>query len=545
MRADAVPWVGDPERAARRIRGSAHVSSQEWRWVITAAAVVMALTCVPYVLALDGLLQGQVFGVLPLSVEDGYSYLAKMQQGARGAWSFTLPYSSEPHDGVFLFLFYLMLGKVAGTDHLAQALVFHAVRLAFGFTSLVALYRLTAEYVASVALRRLSVFVYALAGGLGWLALGFIDDANSLAALPLELYSPEAFALISLLGWPHLLASRTLVIVALIFIVTDRPGWAGLALLITAVIVPLSVIPVCGVAVVWCVLQRVSVAERRVALWRTSLVVLLPAPMVLYGVWALEAHPVMAAMHAQLLLPSPNVHFYLLGYAPWWGLAALGFRAVARRRPLLARTVAVWAVLGVILVYLPINTQRRLIEGYWPLLVPLAVAGLPALASWVRQRSLALRRWLVPALAGWTLPASALVIASVFGVVLTPGAPAFVPAAQVGQFALVSQARGVALGETLTLTWAPAFTGLTGYAGHPVETLDPERKDADIARFYAATTTDAARIQFLRENGIAFVFSGPREHALGGFDPAGADYLVPVGSGAGAYAVYRVQVLAP
>lgn len=537
------------------------VSPAEWRWVCWTAAIVMAVTVIPYTLAADGLAHGQVFGALPLSVEDGFSYLAKMQQGARGAWSFTLPFSSEPHDGVFLFLFYLVLGKLSGTDHLAQLIVFHGARVVFGFASLLAFYRLASEFVPQVTLRRLAFFAYGLAGGLGWLSLGFMPANGTLAVLPLELYSPETFAVISLIGWPHLLASRALVIGALIGLFTGRFGRSGLALLATALIVPLSVIPVWGVAVTFLLTQALSdratnglgrapahaprsVGQPGLRSVGQSLkawpIFVLPAPVVAYGVWALQGHPVMAAMHAQLLLPSPSLLYYGLAYLPWWALAWVGLGAVARRRPALAWAAAVWAGLGLALVYFPTNTQRRLIEGYWPLLVPMAVAGLPAIARRLRAWNTVARRWLVPGLAAWTLPGTLLVVGSALFAVLVPTAPTYTPVAQAEVFARVADERGVALGEWTTVAWAPAFTGLTGYAGHRVETLDPDRKAADIARFYATDASDAERIALLRSQRITIVFHGPLERALGAFDPAAVDYLTPIGKPVDGYAVYRV-----
>ena len=53
-----------------------------------------------------------VFGGFLLNPLDGNSYLAKMQQGASGSWRFTLPFTPEPGEGAYLFLFYLALGHL-------------------------------------------------------------------------------------------------------------------------------------------------------------------------------------------------------------------------------------------------------------------------------------------------------------------------------------------------------------------------------------------------------------------------------------------------
>ncbi|MBI5828412.1 MAG: hypothetical protein HZB20_02460, partial [Chloroflexi bacterium] len=90
------------------------ISTKEWRWAAIFSAAVMALTCVPYLVGAarsgdDGRFSGFVIGV-----EDGNSYLAKMQLGAHGQWLFQLPYAIEDHPKSLVYSFYILLGKLAG-----------------------------------------------------------------------------------------------------------------------------------------------------------------------------------------------------------------------------------------------------------------------------------------------------------------------------------------------------------------------------------------------------------------------------------------------
>jgi uncharacterized membrane protein len=64
--------------------------------------------------------------------------------------------------------------------------------------------------------------------------------------------------------------------------------------------------------------------------------------------------------------------------------------------------------------------------------------------------------------------------------------------------------------------------------GHAIETKDPEEKRRAAARFFAVATSDDERRGLLARYGIAYVFYGPFERALGDFDPAHADYLAQV-----------------
>ena len=149
-----------------------HVTRREWVWAALCALVLMALTTVPYLAAAASQNADWRFGGFLLAVQDGNSYIAKMGEGARGAWLFTLPYSTEPQRGVLVYSFYLLLGRLAGPDHNAQVSVYHAARFVFGVGLLLASYLFLAEFLPRVRQRRLGLILVALGGGLGWLAGG-------------------------------------------------------------------------------------------------------------------------------------------------------------------------------------------------------------------------------------------------------------------------------------------------------------------------------------------------------------------------------------
>mgnify|MGYP001345878526 FL=1 len=71
------------------------ISRREWAWVAAAGVLILLAANLPYALAYAAP-DGRVFGGILFALEDGLSYLAKMRQGWRGAWLFTLPYTAEP-----------------------------------------------------------------------------------------------------------------------------------------------------------------------------------------------------------------------------------------------------------------------------------------------------------------------------------------------------------------------------------------------------------------------------------------------------------------
>jgi len=143
------------------------------RWALGFAALVMLLTSLPYFLGYASQGQDWRFTGFVFGVEDGNSYIAKMQAGAAGAWLFRTPYTSVHQQGVVAFLPYILLGKLASPPELHEKLVliFHAFRIAAGMLAILATYDFIAYFIPGDRERRYGLILAVLGGGLGWVLL--------------------------------------------------------------------------------------------------------------------------------------------------------------------------------------------------------------------------------------------------------------------------------------------------------------------------------------------------------------------------------------
>jgi uncharacterized membrane protein len=87
---------------------------------------------------------------------------------------------------------------------------------------------------------------------------------------------------------------------------------------------------------------------------------------------------------------------------------------------------------------------------------------------------------------------------------------------------------GVVLGEYETGNFVAAMTGKPVMLGHWAETAYYDDKVTAVSRFFQEETPNDWRQALLTEYNITTIWFGPREQALGGFDPATAVYLTPV-----------------
>src|SRR5512133_2999907 len=98
----------------------------------------MTVTTLPYLFAYSQQGASWRFTGFLFGIEDGNSYIAKMLNGTAGAWLFRTPYSALPQNGVLLFFFYILLGKLAAPPGLHDQLVgmFHLTRFAGGMLAI-------------------------------------------------------------------------------------------------------------------------------------------------------------------------------------------------------------------------------------------------------------------------------------------------------------------------------------------------------------------------------------------------------------------------
>ncbi len=524
------------------------VTRQEWKWVLTVSAAALLLTSLPYLLGLLLENEQQIFGGFVYAVEDGYSYLAKMRQGAEGAWLFHIAYTPEPHPGALFFPFHLLLGKLAALlpvgDLTARlAWTYHAARLLFGLGLLLVVYRFLAALSDERFVRRTAFLLTTFGGGLGWL-LVVLGQPGWLGSLPLDLILPEGFTFLVLYAFPHIALARTLLLTGVLWMLgawsaiprnSKAAVLTGLCWLAMGLIVPFYV------AVAWAVTGAMGLAlalRRRRMPWREAglagLAGLISAPVVVYSAWRFSSDPVYATWSAQNLILSPHPLHYLLAFGVPLLLAAW---AVCRawRDECWGWAALAWVAVVPLLVYLPFNLQRRLVEGVQ---VPLSL-----LAAWglSGRRAQGRRLWSAAVFLVLSLTNGLLIGGNCLTMLSRP-APIFRQAGEVAALDWLSgqvEADDVVLSAYETGNYLPARVGARAFVGHGPESVDADEKRALVAEFVSGDTSDAWRENLLAEYGVDWLFWGPLERELGDFDPAAALYLERVYR-QGEYELFRV-----
>ena len=231
-------------------------------------------------------------------------------------------------------------------------------------------------------------------------------------------------------------------------------------------------------------------------------------PLFFYNVAVFTTNPAFAQWSAQNILTSPPPLHNLLAYLPLIVLAVIGGRWLWRQSNLRIALLIGWPLIVPLLVYLPINVQRRLAEAVIVPLAILAVMGIGVLAGrWSR-------RWLVIVTLLVTLPTSLLLVMGGYAVPLARSPQAFYPAEQVAALNWLNQHAQpdeVVFAAKNTGNQVPAYTHLRVYVGHGPETLYGLDKERLTEQFYGGALSADERMTLYADMRIRYVFYGPYE----------------------------------
>ncbi|MBI3158868.1 MAG: hypothetical protein HYZ26_04645 [Chloroflexi bacterium] len=521
------------------------------RWLLAFTLVVFFATLVPYGLGFATQGEEWVFTGFFFGVEDGNSYLAKMMRGWLGDWLFRSPYSSAPQAGLPALLPYVWLGKLTtpAGQHTQFLILFQIFRLVGVAVAACGTYAFAAVFFAEVRLRRWTVALSLLGGGLGWL-LVLLGQAGLMGSLPLDYISPETFGFLSLYGLPHLAAARGLLLWGLAAYLRaaspvprfDQAGLlAGLGWLALAFLQPLTV--VVGGLVVALHLGVTAVLARRglagfgwpewKATFRRAFWLGLPAlPVMLWTVAAFARDPYAQAWTAQNTLPSPPPLHYLLGYALLLPFAAMGVRPLWRSDRWRAALVFAWLAVFPIFVYAPINVQRRMAEGVFTALAVTALAAFRARPNWRKA-------WLAPVFFTTVF----LLLGGMLATSGCPAPPVYRPAGEIRAFEEFREyipPNAVVLADFDTSNALPAWLPVRVVTGHGPESLGGAVLRAQVETLARGQMEPGEIEPFLREHHIGYLFWTLPDSTSGAWNPADVAYLEFVAQ-SGEYWLYAVR----
>ncbi|MEI6045825.1 MAG: hypothetical protein WCS37_15870 [Chloroflexota bacterium] len=526
-----------------------------WVWGWTLFTLVLA--SLPFIWGYLVAPPGTHFMGLAFNALDSNSYLAKMELGARGEWRFSLVYTSEEHSGEYVYLFYILLGKVQGLIGLPNIVVYHLARFLFGLLLLLTGYRFICRYFGERRQRRTAFLLLCFSAGLGWLVAPFgLTDST-------DLWVAESLTFFTLLANPHYPAATALLLLAIIW---TQDGWEGKGWsaygkaagcgFILGFVHPFMIVPLSGILGSFVLrrtfLQRAEphptgqraephptgqraephpTIQFEWSIWLGTLLVGIMAVLgPLYTYIVMNGNPFMRAWLGQNQTLSPFPVAYLTGYGLLLVAALPGLWWVERRLPSAGESYATasrwqllttWLVVNALLLYLPVGLQRRFVEGLHLPIVCLATAGL--YFAWKLRP-----RWSGRYVLATTLSTFLILATQVGNLYARPDPntphPLYLYSEEVEAMVWLrsnTSWRDTVIASPVLGNYIPTRSGNRVYYGHDLETVNRADKAPLLGRFLRGEMVDIERQAFIQKNGLRYLYYGPEEQGLGDgkFDP--------------------------
>ena len=487
---------------------------------------------------------------------DHNMYFSFIRQAYDGNILFNNRLTATPNQGAFVNLQFLAVGRVMRLFHLSANAVYQLWRLAavcflvFGFTllSLVAL--------PTLSKRLASLCVFIFCSGFGtfiFLAArsGFVSSKTALRLAP-DLWS-GLLPFPQLMLNPHFSLPHGLMLIGgALFLMAEmrnQSPWlyvaSGAVFLGNGFVRPYDLISLAVVIPAFIAIEAIRGSD-----WRSSALRAIPLAMSLpalaYSIWLFKFHPIFKYWSQQghniSFMPSPQIQMFAYGSI---GLLAMARLLQFRSNPLslVERFLLVWFVgifacvhLGSLIPALGFSPQNAI-----PLFAPLVV-----LAFSLRLHLRPLRRGLF--LSG---VAALLVIGNLGGVAYSSkpfmdGRDAHKYYATADEIAAMDwldknlQPGAVVLALPPVAGRVSKYTSASSLVGHYSVTPKYNSTMARVRRVLTAHEFTPSEWRRLRDLGADYLFFGPQERRLDGFDPNTASGLAQVFA-QGDVAIYKVE----
>lgn len=464
---------------------------------------ILLMIALPYVVGFQAGNSQEQFGGFLINPIDGHSYLAKMRQGYRGEWKFTLPFTEQAGNGAYLFLFYHALGHIGRVVGAPLIWVFHAARLIGAILLILMIDKTIRELFQDQKAVVIGLILAGVGSGLGWLAV-FWGSFTS------DFWVAEAYPFLSMYTNPHFSLGLGIMIYSVLPKRDEQWASGLLAGILLGIVQPFGVVIIC--AVKWIYLGWKYIKEKAgIKEWIRSREVisafvftLAGGAVILYQFWEILQDPVLSKWHQQNITPNPGLLDVVISLSPCLILAAVGARKALENDT--GRKLVLWGLVSMILIFVPWGLQRRFLTGIF---FPLAVVSISGLFVLDARTPIKFSYWAIFTLF-LSIITNLIVIASGIQAISTKEKQIFIDNDFLSALSWLednAEEDDLILADKRDGLFIPSLIGRRVIYGHPFETIDAEREQQLVEGFFYIDQSDAFYEDVIENRGVDFVIA--------------------------------------
>lgn len=531
-----------------------NLSVSERRILAGVVIGAVVLSSIPYLFGVVRAGSDYVYlGLYPSGPADTNVYFSFMRQTMEGSVLIENLHTGEPQQPSLFHPLWLILGWIAGLFRLSIPFVFHLARIVLIAIFLLFFSFFTSSVFPDARRRTVALVLAAFSSGIGiFFSTGVPprDAVQAMLLLPSDQWITESNTFLTFLHSPLFILSQLLLLVLFWCWIHEKTiqrftivaALFGLLVLLH----PYDVVTVAALSPVFVLLRMLRDPTMNPAvigrlMKRLAALAIIALPVLVYYALIGKLEPAIGGWTAQNVTTSPLPHSYILGYGFLLVFAVPGFVAWRRTRERSRLFLLTWIVVSALLLYVPLQFNRRFSSGFHLPLVLLATVGLDLFWLWLKRvtASGTLRMFALRSFVGWMLGIGLFfsTIAVVFETISWARSPSdnsvyyrhreVVDAMQ--WLGRATPRDAVILSHSYNGNSIPTWSGRRVYIGHGHQTVDLAVKRDRLSKwFFLTNTDDDAKEAFLRTAGIGYLFFSEFEDDLGFFEPEEKTYLRPV-----------------
>ncbi|MDP8247062.1 MAG: hypothetical protein P9M00_02915 [Candidatus Tritonobacter lacicola] len=504
------------------------------------AALVVAASTIPTAAGYLYAPEGSIFTGNARFTLDYNTYLSFIFQANEGHLLFQEMYWPWPNPPLLFQPLFLLLGLFSRFTGMTITAAHEMGRIAFGLILLAVIYRLISLVFKDGFERSAAFILVSFGGGLAW-AYPWLNPGGITIEQHFLTGWVEANTFLSILAFPLFSSSLVLMVSTCILLLRllEKGGLKRCVLLgISAGLLSLNhpydtviIFCVCTAFLTLCFfLMRDRFGTARIFQGFISICVSLSAAAA-YLYTASRANPAFSYWSRNMFDPSPPFAWVAANFgfiAPMAVIGIFGALAARKRNPGLI-LLSVWGVVGSLIIYLPFNFQRRLIEGLHIPLSLLAAHGI----FWLASSRKKLRTRFAVLFILLCLPANIMTIAwSVRQLKENNGRLSpYITRDENDALDWLKTHTGrdaaVLAGYRMSNN-IPAFSGNHVFWGRWVNEAVFAGRHALVRDFFSSSTADSHRLFFAAENNIRYLFWEKDVARETSFNPYASTFLDPV-----------------